>query len=523
MSSGIHHVTLVTANAQRNVDFFAGFLGLRLVKRTAGFEDATQLHLFYGDLLGSPGSLVTALVWQDGARGRQGIGQVFEIGLAIPVHAMGFWLTRAMTAGLKTALPSREFGEPVLRLSDPDGVIIKLVGTDDLAALALFHPPDIPAGMAVRRIRGVTWLSEHPDETGAILPKRYLYREAARDGAVTRFISASGDVVDLRAAQGFWPGAPGPGTVDHVAFRVAGAAELMKLHAAFTSEGRTTSPVKDRRYFTSLYVREPGGILTEFATDAPGMTVDEDEVALGTTLFVPPHDAGREQEIIIMLPDFSTPGTPRDPSPDLPFIHRLKRAEHADTTLLLFHGTGGHEADLLPLGWEIAPDADLLGFRGRSTEEGSLRWFRRHGMDRFDQADITREAEAFAATLPEALRHYRLDPSRVTALGYSNGANFAAAVMLLHPGLITRAILLRPMLVLEDPPAPDLSQTRILAITGRTDPYGRYAPALIDHFRRCNSAIAFETIAAGHGLDRQDIILAQRWYRENFTAQPGSG
>ena len=134
MSSGIHHVTLVTANAQRNVDFFAGFLGLKLVKRTAGFEDATQLHLFYGDRLGSPGSLVTALVWQDGARSRQGIGQVFEIGLAIPVQAMGFWLTRAMTAGLKTAMPSREFGEPVLRLSDPDGVIIKLVGTDDLAS-----------------------------------------------------------------------------------------------------------------------------------------------------------------------------------------------------------------------------------------------------------------------------------------------------------------------------------------------------------------------------------------------------
>ena len=161
-----------------------------------------------------------------------------------------------------------------------------------------------------------------------------------------------------------------------------------------------------------------------------------------------------------MLPDFSTPGTPRDPTPDLPFIHRLKRAENPDdTTLLLFHGTGGHEADLLPLGREIAPHADLLGFRGRSTEEGSLRWFRRHGMDRFDQADVTREAEAFAATLSEALRRYRLDPSRVTALGYSNGANFAAAVMLLHPELITRAILLRPMLVLEDPPAPDLSQT----------------------------------------------------------------
>jgi phospholipase/carboxylesterase len=402
MTSGIHHVTLVTANAQRNVDFYAGFLGLRLVKRTAGFEDATQLHLFYGDRLGSPGSLITALVWQDGAKGRQGLGQAFEIGLAIPAEAMGFWLTRAMTAGLKSGLPEREFGEPVLRLADPDGVIIKLVGNDDLAASALFHPPDIPAAMAVRRIRGVTLLSEHPDETQASLSGHYGYRDARREGAATRFVSSVGDAVDLRSATGFWPAAPGPGTIDHVAFRVGSDGELTDLHAQFAAQARVTSPVKDRRYFTSLYVREPGGILTEFATDAPGMTVDEDEAGLGQHTFVPPHEAAREKEIIAMLPDISAPGAPRDPVADLPFIHRLKRAETGDgTTLVLFHGTGGNEADLLPIGREIAgPHADLLGFRGRSSEEGVLRWFRRYDMDRFDQADIRREAEAFAATLP---------------------------------------------------------------------------------------------------------------------------
>jgi phospholipase/carboxylesterase len=523
MSSGIHHVTLVTANAQRNVDFYAGFLGLRLVKRTAGFEDSTQLHLFYGDRVGSPGSLITALVWQDGARGRQGLGQAFEISLAIRVEAIGFWLTRAMTLGLNIGLPTREFGEPSLRLSDPDGVIIKLVGNDDLEAPALFHPPDIPADMAVRRIRAVTWLSEDPHETRAMLPRHYGYRESAREEATTRFVCAGGDAIDLREAKGFWPGAPGPGTIDHVAFRVARGAELQDLHAAFTAEARTTSPIKDRHYFTSLYVREPGGILTEFATDAPGMMVDETEAGLGKKIFVPPHEAPREKEIIAMLPDISAPGEPRDPAPDLPFIHRLKRAEHPDgATLVLFHGTGGHEADLLPLGREIAAHADLLGFRGRSNDEGSLRWFRRYGMDRFDQADIAREAQAIAATLPEALSRYGLDPSRVTALGYSNGANFAAALMLLHPGLIRRAILLRPMLVLEAPPTPDLSGVKILTVVGRSDPYGQFAPPLIDHLRRCGARLSAETIAAGHGLDRQDIVLARRWY-ESAIGPPGSG
>jgi phospholipase/carboxylesterase len=521
--SGIHHVTLVTANAQANVDFYAGFLGLRLVKRTAGFEDATQLHLFYGDRLGSPGSLITALVWQDGARGRPGLGQAFEIGLAMPAGAMGFWLTRAMTWGLKTELPTREFGEPVLRLSDPDGIIIKLIGHDDLSTSALFHPPDIPAAMAVRRIRGLTWLSQHPDATRASLSRHYGYRVAARDGTATRLASAAGDVIDLREAAGFWPGVPGPGTIDHVAFRIAGDDELADLHAGFTAAAHATSPIKDRRYFTSLYVREPGGILTEFATDAPGMTVDEDEDGLGRHIFVPPHERAREKEIIAMLPDISAPGAPRDAPADLPFVHRLKRAENPDgTTLILFHGTGGNEADLLPVGREIAGRADLLGFRGRSREEGVLRWFRRHGMDRFDEADVRREAEAFAATLPQALSRYRLDPTRVTALGYSNGANFAAALMLLHPGLFTRAILLRPMLVLESPPEAGLAGTQVLAIAGRSDPYGRYAPALTEHLRRCGADVSAETIAAGHGLDREDIALARRWHEEHATRRRDS-
>jgi phospholipase/carboxylesterase len=523
MSPGIHHVTLVTANAQRNVDFYAGFLGLRLVKRTAGFEDATQLHLFYGDRLGSPGSLITALVWQDGARGRQGLGQALEIGLAIPAEATGFWLTRAMTSGLKVGLPSREFGEPTLRLNDPDGVIIKLVGNDDLSASALFHPPVIPAAMAVRRIRSVTCLSEHPDETGAALTQHYGYHDSVREGTTTRFLSEVGDAVDLRAAPGFWPGAPGPGTIDHVAFRVASSKDLSNLQAGFTAAGRETSPIKDRRYFTSLYVREPGGILTEFATDPPGMMVDEDEAGLGQHVFVPPHEAAREKEIIAMLPDISAPGAQRDPAADLPFIHRLKRAENSDgATLILFHGTGGNEADLLPIGREISGHADLLGFRGRSSEEGVLRWFRRFGMDRFDQADVRREAEAFAATLPQALSRYKLDPSRVTALGYSNGANFVAALMLLHPGLLTRAILLRPMLVLESPPEVELAGTQVLAVAGRSDPYGHYVPALADHFRRCGANVAAEIIAAGHALNRQDIALAQTWYEEHATRRRDS-
>ena len=156
MVAGIHHITLITRKVQANVDFYAGFLGLRLVKRTGGFEDVTQLHLLYGDAVGSPGSLVTFLVWEDGSPGRAGVGQVGEISLAIAPMSIGFWLTRALSAGLKPEGPSEEFGEPVLRLKDPDGVIVKLVGTNVLQTTAPWTSDSIPQEHAISRIRGAT-------------------------------------------------------------------------------------------------------------------------------------------------------------------------------------------------------------------------------------------------------------------------------------------------------------------------------------------------------------------------------
>ena len=161
MTTGIHHVTAITGNVQKNVDFYAGFLGLRLVKQTGGYEDAEQLHLFYGDRLGSPGSVVTFLVWQDGARGRVGLGQVSEIGLAIPPGSIGDWLQRAIAAGVPVTGPARELGETVLRLRDPDGIVVKLVGVD-LPATA-----PLPDRIAPARMRSVTILTEDGAATAA--------------------------------------------------------------------------------------------------------------------------------------------------------------------------------------------------------------------------------------------------------------------------------------------------------------------------------------------------------------------
>lgn len=197
---------------------------------------------------------------------------------------------------------------------------------------------------------------------------------------------------------------------------------------------------------------------------------------------------------------------------DRPFAHRLDRPDDPDgTALVLLHGTGGDETDLIPLGRQIAPRATLIGVRGRSAEEGALRWFRRLTVTQFDQVQIRAEAASFATFLPKLFHSCRLDPARATFLGYSNGANFIAAAMLLFPSLVRRAALLRAMLALDDPPTPDLSKTAVLTVTGRSDPYGQFAPTLVDILGKCGARIDARTIAAGHALTSADIAIVQEW------------
>lgn len=505
-AGGIHHVTLITRHVQANVDFYVGFLGLRLVKRTGGYEDALQLHLFYGDRLGSPGSLVTFLVWEDGAPGRVGTGQVAEIAFAVPPDSLGEWMTRALRAGVPYDGPSREFGEPVLRLKDPDGIIVKLVGADLAAA-----QPWGDAAVAPRRLRAATILTETPEETAAFVG-RFGYRPGPRKDNTLRMVSAT-DAVDIRDVSGYVPGIPGTGTADHIAFRASDAAALRAEEQALAHLNSSATNVHDRKYFTSLYVREPGGTLFELATNGPGFTVDEDAEQLGETLLVPPHDKDRAQDIAVMLPQFSMPGEPRMAPRDLPFVHRFHVPDDPDdSTIVLLHGSGGNEADLMPLARRIAPRATLLGVRGRSHEEGNARWFRRLTATRFDQADIRAEAEAFAAFVEGAVASYRLDAARLIFLGHSNGANFAAAVMALHPHAIRRAVLLRAIPVLEQLPPVRLDGARVLMVTGARDPFGRHAPALADWFRASGAALDLRTVDAGHDIVADDEALARQWF-----------
>lgn len=500
--SGIHHVTGITADVQANVDFYAGFLGLKLVKQTAGYADERQLHLVYGDEAGSPGSLLTFLVWQATGRGRTGLGQVLEVALAVPPQSLGDWLTKALTAKVAFEGPSREFAEPVLRLKDPDGMNVKLVGLD--------MPTPAPLANAPTRLRGVTLLSEDGANTAAFIT-RFGYSAGARDGATQRMISAT-DVVDVRELSGFVPSVPGAGVPDHVAFRAQDADALRAMRQSLASHGPTE--VHDRQYFLSLYVRDPAGILIEYATDGPGMAVDEAPEDLGRSLQIPPGDRAKADDIRAMLPQFAMPGEERLPARKLPFVHRVNQPSEPDgSTLILLHGSGGSEADLMPLARRIAPRATLLGLRGRATEDGTNRWFRRLDYRSADLGDLGHEAEAFAAFVELAAAGYGLDLRRMTVLGYSNGASFLAAVLRLHPGLLQRVILLRGKEVLGPSEGADLAGTQVLALAGKDDLLVGDMSALAENLSARGALVDRRLLAAGHLLTDADAEEASAWLR----------
>jgi len=509
MTSGIHHVTLITGDVQANVDFYAGFLGLRLVKRTGGYEDARQLHLFYGDQAATPGSLITFLVWQGGSSGQAGAGQVSEMALAIAPGSIGYWLERALSHQVKVEGTGQEFGETVLRLRDPDGVLVKLVSAN-LPALEM-PDGDIPSAHRIRRIRGVTLLSEVQEETSAFLIRYFGFRPGGTEGKIGRLVSNTGDVIDIRDAAGFWPGAPGTGTADHVAVRAVDAAEVEAVEAELRRRNLSITNLHDRNYFTSLYVREPGNVLIEMASDGPGFTLDETLETLGQTLFMPP-DTPDPEAMKVMLPQFGLPGEERVVYRDLIYKHRFYTPDAPDaTTLVLLHGTGGDETDLMPLAHRAAPQATLLGLRGRSTEDGTRRWFRALGPMIFDQKDIRFESGALEAFFEEARGAYGLEPERTIALGYSNGANLLGAAMMLHPAMVRRAVLLRPAMVLDAAPEANLGGVRVLVVLGEKDAFRPRGEALAEALSQAGAEVSVRVVAGGHELGPEDAPTLADW------------
>jgi catechol 2,3-dioxygenase-like lactoylglutathione lyase family enzyme len=307
---GIHHVTAIASDPQRNLDFYAGTLGLRLVKLTVNFDDPGSYHLYYGDEIGRPGSLLTFFAWPGGQRGRQGTGQASVVSFAIPPASLGFWIERLLAQGVKYEGPTRRFDEQVLALTDADGLLLELVATPRVLETPPWAEGPIPPEHAIRGLQGVTLWEDGETGSADFLVRTMGFEPGTEEGAMLRFRSGAsgiGTVVNLRRAGGFWRGAIGVGTVHHVAFRAASDEAQVQKRGEIEAQGREITPVIDRQYFHSVYFREPGGILFEIATDAPGFLIDEPRSELGTHLKLPPMYEPSREEIERGLPPVRLP------------------------------------------------------------------------------------------------------------------------------------------------------------------------------------------------------------------------
>ena len=303
--AGIHHVTAISGKAARNLDFYTKTMGLRFVKKTVNFDDPGTYHLYYGDEVGHPGTILTFFPWEDTAPGRAGTGLAQQTAFRVPMNSIGFWTHRLLAKGVAYEPLEKRFDEPVLSFKDPDGLSLALVGVSDVEGEGGWTDGAIPTEHAICGFHGVTLMIGDSTGTAAILSDVLGFNEVGREGPYLRFRAAQGvgGVVDIRAAKEFLAGQMGRGSVHHVAFRaVDDAGQAAMARRVVENHGLHHTPQLDRQYFRSVYFREPGGVLFEIATDAPGFAVDESVASLGKELKLPPFLEPRRKEIEATLP-----------------------------------------------------------------------------------------------------------------------------------------------------------------------------------------------------------------------------
>jgi glyoxalase family protein len=310
-TSGIHHVTGIAGDPQHNIDFYAGILGLRLVKRTVNFDDPTTYHFYFGDASGNPGSILTFFPWPNSRRGRQGAGQVAVTSFAIAPSSIGFWIERFIDKRVEFSPPqSRYDDERVISFKDHDGLMVELVTHVSAEDHPGWEGAGVPAAHSIRGLYAVTLWQGSCEATAKILTDSLGFRLAREQGSVCRYVvgdAGPGAIVDLRCVPGLWSAVSGAGTIHHVAFRARDGEAQLKARDELTGVGLNVTPQLDRDYFRSVYFREPGGVLFEIATDPPGFLIDESYDSLGHALKLPSWLEPRRFEIEALLPNIHPP------------------------------------------------------------------------------------------------------------------------------------------------------------------------------------------------------------------------
>ena len=302
---GLHHVTAIAGAAQENLDFYAGVLGLRLVKKSVNQDDPGTYHLFYADAEGHPGTDLTFFPWAQMAPSRDGYGLSSEVSLAVPPGSLSFWSGRLERYGIRMSAAEVRFGQSVLPIIDSHGLHIALVESEDSLATAepvqsggglgrAFTPWDgspIPVEHQIRGLESARMVERDLVVTASFLSNAMGFTHLGTENGWHRYGVAggkSGAYVDLQETPTARRGAWGTGSVHHIAWRVDDEAHQLEVRGRVAEEGARPTPVIDRFWFKSVYFLEPGGVLFELATDGPGFAVDEDRAHLGERLVLPP-------------------------------------------------------------------------------------------------------------------------------------------------------------------------------------------------------------------------------------------
>lgn len=307
---GIHHVTCFSGDAQENVNFFVGTLGLRLVKRSVNQDAPSIYHLFYADGAGTPGTDITFFPRMGMGPARLGTGLTVEIPFAVPPGSLGYWQDRFEREGVPHEAIATRFGEKTLPFKDPEGLALSLVETDDEREFVPWPESPVPEEHQLRGMHTVRLLVRRLGPSEQLLTSVLGFsRVGDEDGWVRYGVDggASGALIELKELPNEPRGRWGSGGVHHVAWRARDSEEELALRARVAEAGLNPSPQIDRFWFKSVYFEEPGGVVFEIATDGPGFGVDEDPEHLGETLVLPPWLEPQRRQIEAGLPPLTLP------------------------------------------------------------------------------------------------------------------------------------------------------------------------------------------------------------------------
>jgi glyoxalase family protein len=302
---GIHHITAIAGNAKRNFDFYTRVLGLRFIKKTVNFDDPGTYHFYFGDEVGSPGTILTFFPWEGIRKGKQGAGMATEIAYSAPANSLDFWLARFQESNVLIKDKGQRFGEDYLAFEDPDGLPLTLIVPRSSDLRKPWATDAVKAEVATRGFHSISLNLKSVENTAIVLTEILGYRFIGQEGNRFRYVTdavENASVVDLIEAKDSQMGINAGGTIHHVAFRVKNEEVLMDYRQKVVENRLSITPKIDRNYFFSLYFREPGGVLFELATDNPGFTIDEPVSELGLNLKLPPQYEKNRAEIEKVLP-----------------------------------------------------------------------------------------------------------------------------------------------------------------------------------------------------------------------------